>query len=357
MNAIDDANYILDAQAFELEQNLANFSGARHVICCADGTDAIALCLMAMRIRPGDAVIVPSFTFASTAAVVAWLGACPVFADVDSQTYNIDPDGLENAYGAAIKEGLKPRGVVAVDLFGQPADYDALESFCTAKGLFLVPDSAQGFGCIYKGHRFGTMGRFTTTSFFSAKPLGCYGDSVAILTEDDDLAAVLESLRIHGNGKDDSVRIGMNSRLDTLQAAILIEKLAIYEDEIEARQIIASRYSQSLKDIATTPEVLEGCRSVWAQYTPRIAAAKRAEFVMRLKNEGTPTAFYYPRPLHQKLGIAIIRSRVADFPFPSKSQKRSSASRCTRIWRSLYTTASSKRHPQLCIQVSRQNDR
>ncbi|MGH6769856.1 MAG: DegT/DnrJ/EryC1/StrS family aminotransferase [Xanthobacteraceae bacterium] len=299
---VDHGGYILGPEVAQLEQALADYAGARHAIGCANGTDAIALCLMAMNVRPGDAIIVPSFTFASTAEVVAWLGAKPVFAEVDERTFNLDPECFDNAYAAAIEAGLKPRGLIAVDLFGQPADYDRIEAYCASKDLFLIVDSAQAFGSVYKGRRSGTIGLFTTTSFFPAKPLGCYGDGGAIFTANDELAEVLRSLHIHGKGSDkyDNIRVGMNSRLDTLQAAILMEKLAIYDDEIAKRQDVARRYDEALKDVAITPLVMKDCLSVWAQYTLRVPAERRATFCNVLKEAGVPTAIYYPKSLHQQ---------------------------------------------------------
>jgi dTDP-4-amino-4,6-dideoxygalactose transaminase len=302
MRAVDEGNYIMGPQVKAFEDELKAFCGAKHSIGCANGTDAIGLCLMAMGVRPGQAVIVPSFTFASTAEVVAWLGAVPVFADVDPRTFNMDPAGLDAAYDAAAKAGLKPVGIIAVDLFGQPADYDPIEAFAQAKGLWLISDSAQGFGCTYKGRKSGTIGRFTTTSFFPAKPLGCYGDGGALFTADDEMASIIQSLRVHGKGTDkyDNVRIGVNSRLDTLQAAILSEKLAIFGDEIEKRQVVADRYNAGLSDVAVTPVLADGCTSVWAQYTLRLPQDARAGFIETLKQNGVPTAVYYPKPLHQQ---------------------------------------------------------
>lgn len=300
--AVDEGNYILGPQVARFEREIAAFCGAKHAIGCANGTDAIGLCLMAMGIRPGDAVIVPSFTFASTAEVVAWLGATPVFVDIDAATYNLDPARLPQALARAAEAGLRPRGVIAVDLFGQPADYAPIEAFCAAHDLWLIADSAQGFGCTYRGRRAGTIGRFTTASFFPAKPLGCYGDGGAVLTDDDGMAAVIRSLRVHGKGADkyDNVRIGVNSRLDTLQAAILIEKLAIFEDEIAARQVVANRYAEGLAGVVGTPAVLADCTSVWAQYTIRIPPARRQAIAAELQANGIPTAIYYPKPLHRQ---------------------------------------------------------
>ena len=302
MAAVNEANYIMGPQVQIFEQQLSAFSDVKHAIGCGNGTDAIGLCLMAKKVRPGDAVIVPSFTFASTAEVVAWLGATPIFVDIDQNSYNIDPKSLELALAEAAKHGLRTVGVIAVDLFGQPADYDPIESFCEANNLWLIADSAQGYGSIYKGRKSGSIGTMATTSFFPAKPLGCYGDGGAIFTADDEVADVIRSLRVHGKGSDkyDNIRIGVNSRLDTLQAAILIEKLAIYEEEIAARQIVADRYEAALSDVIVTPQVMAECRSVWAQYTIRVAADKRYAIIDGLKEKGVPAAVYYPRPLHQQ---------------------------------------------------------
>lgn len=300
--AVHSGAYILGPQVKELENRLAAFSGVKHVTGCANGTDAIALCLMAMKVRPGDAVICPSFTFAATAEVVAWLGATPVFADIDEATYNIDPTGLDLALAKAHEMKLRPVAVIAVDLFGQPADYDRIEAFCEAHKLTLIADSAQGYGAMYKGRRTGSIGTFATTSFFPAKPLGAYGDGGAIFTNHDEYHATIHSLHVHGRGTDkyDNVRIGVNSRLDTIQAAVLLEKLNVYEEEIAARQIVADRYNAALGDIAIVPKLMEGSTSVWAQYTIRVDAKKRSILAERLKEQGIPTAIYYPKPLHQQ---------------------------------------------------------
>jgi dTDP-4-amino-4,6-dideoxygalactose transaminase len=303
LSAVDAAQFIMGPQVKQLESALAKFCGARHVIGCANGTDAIGLCLMAMKLRPGHAVICPSFTFASTAEVVAWLGATPIFVDIDEATYNLDlQPRLPLAMVTVRQAGLEVKAVIAVDLFGQAADYDAIEAFCAAEGLALIADSAQSFGATYKGRITGSIGTFATTSFFPAKPLGCYGDGGAVFTSDDEAAAVIRSLHVHGKGTDkyDNVRVGVNSRLDTLQAAVLLEKLKVYPAEIAARQEVAARYQAGLHDVAVTPHVMAQCRSVWAQYTIRVKAEKRAAITAALKARGVPTAVYYPRPLHQQ---------------------------------------------------------
>ncbi len=306
LGAVDAAQFIMGPQVKQLENELATFCGAKHAIGCANGTDAIGLCLMAMQLRPGHAVICPSFTFASTAEVVAWLGATPIFVDIDAATYNLDPKSLPQAMATARQMGLEVKALIAVDLFGQAADYDAIEAFCAAEQIALISDSAQGFGANYKGRITGSIGTFATTSFFPAKPLGCYGDGGAVFTSDDDYAAIIRSLHVHGKGTDkyDNVRVGVNSRLDTLQAAILLEKLKVYPAEIAARQEVAARYQTGLHDVAITPVVMAGCQSVWAQYTIRVKADKRDAIIAALKVRGVPTAVYYPRPLHQQTAYA-----------------------------------------------------
>lgn len=302
LKVVRDGNYILGPEVEQFETGLAAFCGAKHAIGVANGTDALILVLEALGIGPGDAVICPSFTFAATAEVVAWMGATPVFAEIDEATYNIDPKGLAAALETAKKHELKPRALITVDLFGQAADYDPIEAFCKQNDLVLIADSAQGYGARYKGRVAGAIGDFATTSFFPAKPLGCYGDGGAILTDSDEQAALLRSLRFHGKGsyKYDNVRVGVNSRLDTIQAAVLIEKLKVYADEIEQRQLIAARYTAALKDLVVTPHVMADCVSTWAQYTIRVEAHRRDAFQAALKDKGVPTTVYYPKPLHQQ---------------------------------------------------------
>lgn len=297
---LDHGAYIFGPELGELETKLSEFCGARHSIGCSNGTDALALVLMAKNVRPGQAVFCPSFTFAATAEVIAWLGATPYFVDIEPDTYNMDPASLRAAIVEAKEAGLQPVGVISVDLFGLPADYDEIEPIARDAGLWLLSDAAQGFGGVYKGRKVGTIGIATTTSFFPAKPLGTYGDGGAIFTDDDELAALLRSLLFHGKGEDryDNVRIGMNGRLDSLQAGILLEKLAIFPGEIEERNRIAARYSEGLKNLLVTPHVPEGSLSVWAQYTLRAPGRDRDAIVSALKERGVPTAVYYPKPLH-----------------------------------------------------------
>jgi dTDP-4-amino-4,6-dideoxygalactose transaminase len=308
--AIDEAvarvlahcQFVLGPEVFELERQLAQFCGTRHAVSCSSGTDALVLVLMAKAVGKGDAVICPSFTFCATAEAVALLGATPVYADVDEETFNLSAASVARAAATARKAGLKPKAVIPVDLFGLPADHDAVAQVAAAEKLFVLDDAAQAFGATYRGRRLGTFGLATATSFFPAKPLGCYGDGGAIFTDDDVLADDLRSLRVHGQGADkyDNVRVGMTGRLDTIQAAILIEKLKIFPDEIESRARVARRYSEGLGDIAAVPTPPDHATSVWAQYTIRLKPGRRDGLAAALKAEGIPTAFYYPKPLHRQ---------------------------------------------------------
>lgn len=314
MKVIEDGKYIMGPEVKAFETQMAEFSNTKHALGCANGTEAIALPLMAWDLRPGDAVFCPSFTFAATGEVVPWLGASPVFVDIDPKTYNMDPAHLEASIEAVKAEGkLKPKVIIAVDLFGQPADYPAISAIAKKHGLKLIADSAQGYGCTIDGKHPGHWADAVTTSFFPAKPLGCYGDGGAVLTNDDELAEIIDSLRVHGKATQSDVegrsfdhdpkylnmRIGMNSRLDTIQAAILIEKLAIFADEIEARNRIAARYNEHLADhVASVPFVIDGGVSVWAQYT--LEHDNRTGLQAHLKEKGVPTAVYYPIPIHKQ---------------------------------------------------------
>ncbi len=303
LRVVNHGGYIMGPEVGRLESELSAFCGAKHVLSCSSGTDALAMVLMAKGVKPGNAILCPSFTFAATAEVVAWTGATPIFVDVREDTFNVDVSSLEAGLRTARDLRLDAVGVIPVDLFGQPADYDAIEAFCAREGLWMLSDAAQSFGASYKGRKVGVIGLATATSFFPAKPLGCYGDGGAVFTDDDDLAAVMRSIRIHGQGSDkyDNVRIGMNGRLDTMQAAILLEKLKIFGDELVARERVAKRYNALLRDVAQVPEVPEGLTSAWAQYTLRVAGFdQRERFVADLRAVGIPTALYYPKPLHKQ---------------------------------------------------------
>lgn len=295
--------YIMGKDVAEFERQLSAFCGATYSLSCSNGTDAITLALMAYDVGPGDAVFCPSFTFASTAEVVALRGATPVFVDSLADTFNMDPASLEQAIAATKASGLKMRGIIPVCLFGQPADYHAIKKIADANGLFVIADCAQGFGGVINGQQVTMVADITTTSFFPAKPLGCYGDGGAVFTNNKELHDIMASLRVHGKGTDkyDNVRVGLNARLDTLQAAILIEKLAIFPDEIIARNRVADRYTAALKNVITTPHVPAGYTSVWAQYTLQAPSeAARTALQAKLKDAGIPTMVYYPKPLHQQ---------------------------------------------------------
>ncbi len=295
--------YIMGPEVREFERGLEGFCGVKHALGVANGTDALELALMALGAGPGDAVFCPTFTFAATAEIVPGTGATPIMVDVRKDTFNIDVESLKRAIQHAKELGLKPAGIIPVDLFGLSADYDALEAIARENGMWIVEDSAQGFGAHYRGRITGSFGDIATTSFFPAKPLGCYGDGGAVFTNNDELRSVLDSLRVHGKGshKYDNERIGVNSRLDTLQAAILIEKLAIYGDEIDKRQVVSERYANGIGNVLITPRIPDGCRSVWAQYTVRTQEGQNREAIMAaLKEKGVPTVVYYPRPLHQQ---------------------------------------------------------
>ena len=310
--------YILGPEINELEERLATYAGVRHAITCSSGTDALLMALMAKGMGPGDAIFTTPFTFIATAEVIQLLGATPVFVDIDPRTYNLDPESLKDALINSEKKsqtaGLKPRGLIAVDLFGQPADYAQINALARKWGLFVVEDAAQSFGATYQGRRAGALAEVAATSFFPAKPLGCYGDGGAVFTDDDDLAAILKSIRNHGQGTDryDNVRLGINGRLDTLQAAVLLPKLAIFDQELVARQEVARRYHEGLKDLVKVPVVAPGCSSAWAQYS--VESEARAVIQARLAAAGVPTAIYYPKPLHLQGAFQGLGYVPGDFP-------------------------------------------
>ncbi|MHB8528927.1 MAG: DegT/DnrJ/EryC1/StrS family aminotransferase [Caulobacteraceae bacterium] len=320
---LDHGLYVMGPEVGELESRLAQWCGARTALSCANGTDALALPLLAWEIGPGDAVFVPSFTFAATPEVIPWTGATPVFVDIRPDTYTVDPAALERAIAAVKAQGrLRPAAVIAVDLFGQCADYPAIGEITRRHGLKLVSDAAQAFGATLQGRHPVFWADAMTTSFFPAKPLGCYGDGGAVLTNDPALWERMDSLRIHGKAspadlagrafeheaKYLNMRVGMNSRLDTLQAAILIEKLAVFEEEIAARNLVARRYAEGLAGrVAATPAVIETGSSTWAQYT--IEHDDRDGLAAHLRRAGIPTAVYYPVPMH-------LQAPYADAPAP-----------------------------------------
>ena len=327
---IDDAmqrvlahgQFVLGPEVAELERALSELSGAPHVIACANGTDAIVLAIKALGIGPGDAVIVPAFTFSASAEAVVLAGASPVFCDVLADSCNIDPRSMAAAVQMAKAAGLKPRAVMPVDLFGFPADYPTIEALSAEHGLAIIADAAQSFGAALGDRRVGTFGNIATTSFFPSKPLGCYGDGGAIFTRDAQTAALLRSLRCHGEGQHryDNVRVGLNSRLDSLQAAVLLAKLSIFTEEIALRQQVALRYNAALRDVVEVPQIDNATSSVWAQYT--IKLDNREAVAAALKQAGVPTAIYYPRSLHEQpayVGYPVVEGGL---PVAEKLAKR-----------------------------------
>ena len=307
---LDHGQYIMGPEVKQFERDLQAFTGAKHALTCANGTDALTLVMMAWGVGPGDAVFVPSFTYVASAEAPAQLGATPFFVDVLEGSFNLDPASFARAIDEARQKGLTPKLVIPVDLFGQPADIDAITQIAHAASIKVLVDGAQSFGASSEGRRVGTMGDATTTSFFPAKPLGCYGDGGAVFTQDDALADLINSIRLHGKGteKYDNVRIGVNSRLDTIQAAILIEKLKIFSEELELRNQVAAIYSEGLSAHYATPQIGEGLTSAWAQYT--LIVDDRPSVQARLKEAGIPSVIYYPKSLTQQSGYK-------DFPIVS----------------------------------------
>lgn len=298
MAAVNGGQWIMGPAVAELERRLGEFCGAEQTISCSNGTDALKLAILALGMAPGDAVLCPSFTFTATAEVIALLGGVPVFVDCEDDGFNCSVDSVREAIGAARSVGLRPVGLIAVDLFGVTAAYPALRSVCDGEGLWLLADAAQSFGATADGASVGTLATVTSTSFFPAKPLGCYGDGGAVFTDDPALAATMRSLRVHGKGTDkyDNVAVGLNARLDTVQAAVLIEKLAIFGGELLRRRAVGAVYAKQLADVVAVPVVPLGCQPAWAQYTVRVP--QRDRFKDLLGAAGIETAVYYPRPLH-----------------------------------------------------------
>lgn len=296
-NVLDHGRFIMGPEVAELEKALAVRSGVQHGIGCGSGTDALLIALMAVGAGPGDAVFLPAFTFTATAEVVLTAGAEPVFVDVDPDSFNIDVEDLERRI-AAVSGRLHPRAVIAVDLYGAPANYDAIHLVADKYDLTVIADAAQSFGATLHDKPVGGMAQINATSFFPAKPLGCYGDGGALLTDDDGLAEIMRSIRAHGkgSGKYDIVREGLNSRLDTLQAAVVLAKLTVFDDELAARRQVAARYDARLADIVAVPSSGNGAQSAWAQYT--IKTDHRDALAAGLKARGIPTAIYYPLPMH-----------------------------------------------------------
>ncbi len=312
---LQHGQFIMGPEVEILERQLAEYCGAAHSITAASGTDALLMALMAYQIGPGDAVIVPSFTFVATAEMVQLLGGTVVFVDVEAGSFNINPADLESVVMRIRREGkLNLKGIIPVDLFGLPANYQAIEAIAVAHDLFILADGAQSFGGSVNGKKVGAFGDIATTSFFPAKPLGGYGDGGAVFTDDDQLAEVIRSIRNHGMGADryENVRIGITGRLDTLQAAVLSCKLKVFDSELIARQRIAERYSRELEGIVQTPHIPSGYQSAWAQYTVR--SSNRDAIRAHLESKGIPTAVYYPRPLNFQPAFALADGAMSHMP-------------------------------------------
>jgi len=325
---LDHGQYIMGPEIRELEEKLAGYVGTRYAVSCSSGTDALLMALMAYGAGPGDAIFTSPFTFVATAEVISLLGATPVFVDIEPDTFNIDPMKLEQAVDALEKkdpgihplprgfEGLRPKGIIPVDLFGQPADYDAINALAQKKGLFVIEDAAQSFGAEYRGKKACALADVAATSFFPAKPLGCYGDGGMVFTDDSALYEHLTSVRVHGKGSDkyDNIRIGINGRCDTLQAAILLAKLEIFPEEMDLRQEVAGRYTDALRSSGDiqTPQVKDGRLSAWAQYS--LVSGKKEDILDALKKAGIPTAIYYPKPLHLQGAYTYLGYKPVDCP-------------------------------------------
>jgi len=338
---LNHGQYIMGPEVAALEKELSRYVGAKHAIACASGTDALLMALMARGIGPGDAVLTTPFTFIATAEVISLLGATPVYVDIDRKTYNIDPDQLDRCLSAlqsgdsgfhplprlAGLKGLTPKAIIAVDLFGLPADYGRLGDIARQNGLFLIEDAAQSFGAEVNDRKACTFGDIACTSFFPAKPLGCYGDGGMCFCSDDGLAEIMRSIRLHGKGthKYENIRIGINGRLDTLQAAILLAKFSLFEEEVRLRQAVASRYSELLRSCQSlvTPDVPAGYQSVWAQYSLLARDEAHRDAIMKnMQGKGIPTVIYYPRPLHLQAAFSFLGYREGDFPASEDSANR-----------------------------------
>ena len=323
---LDHGQFILGPEVAELEEVLAKFAGVRHVIGCSSGTDALLMALMAWGIGPGDAVFVPTFTFVSTAEVVSLAGATPVFVDIDPKTYNIDSKSLEFAVEKVKREGrLSPKAVIPVDMFGLSADYDSIDAVAKRHGLKVLEDAAQSFGALYKGKRACSFGDAAATSFFPAKPLGCYGDGGAIFLNDDETAETIRSIRVHGQGdnKYENIRIGLNGRLDTMQAAVLLVKMTVFEEEMKAKNDIAAKYTEGFRNRFVIPHIPRGSFSVWAQYSLQASSSEERESCLKkYKDAGIPTAIYYPKPLHLQKAFSHLGHKEGDFPVAEEISKK-----------------------------------
>ena len=310
---LQHGQYIMGPEIRDLESQLAKFIGVNHVLSCSSGTDALLLALMAHDIGPGHAVLTTPFTFIATAEVISLLGATPIFVDIDEQTFNIDPQKLEEQLDK-IPDHLEAKAIISVDLFGLCADYDAIEAIAKKHQLLLIEDAAQSLGAIYKQKRAGSFGDVAATSFYPAKPLGGYGDGGAVFTDDEKMYEKMVSLRVHGQGQNkyDNIHLGLNARMDTIQAAVLLHKLRIFPQEVEQRQQVAVRYNQQLQGYVTTPFIPEGCTSTWAQYS--ILSDQRDQIQQHLREQGIPTCIFYQKPLHLQSVFEFLNYKKGDFP-------------------------------------------
>lgn len=325
-NVLNNANFINGPEVKELEEKLAEYVGRKYCATCGNGTDALTIAMKVLEVKENDAVFVPSFTFYSTAEVVSLEGASPIFVDVDERTFNMDSKKLEKAIKQVIEEGkLNPKAIIPVDLFGQPADFPEITKIAQKYNLKIVEDAAQGFGGSINGKKACSFGNISTTSFFPAKPLGCYGDGGAIFTDDEEMYKKILSIRVHGKGsyKYDNIRVGLNSRLDTIQAAILLPKLEAFKEyELENRNKFARMYTEKLKEIVTTPLVPDGFESSWAQYTLILESEeKRNNLQIKLKEAGIPTMVYYPIPLHKQIVYKDYNFNTEDLKVSEKLSK------------------------------------
>ena len=312
-------------EVFELEEKLADYVGVKHCISCSSGTDALLIPLMALNIGPGDAVITTPFTYIATAEVISLVGATPVFCDIYDKTYNINADMLSNSLKEAYSKNLKPKAIIPVDLFGLPARYRLIEKFAKENDLFIIEDAAQGFGGNIRGKKAGSFGDIAGTSFFPAKPLGCYGDGGAIFTDNDELAAKIKSIRVHGGGKDkyDNVRIGINGRLDTIQAAVLLEKIEIFDKELISRNNAAKYYTQNINKMFISPYTPEQYLSSWAQYSILIPDhINRQDVIKKLTEKSIPSMVYYKLPVHIQKGYKKYKYKLGDFPISEKTSEK-----------------------------------
>ena len=324
-NVLDHGKYIMGPEVLELEERLADYVKTKHCVSCSSGTDALLIPLLAMNIGPGDAVLTTPFTYIATAEVIALVGATPIFCDIYDKTFNINPEGLSSAFELAVSKNLKPKAIMPVDLFGLPARYRLIEKFAKNNDLMIIEDAAQGFGGKINEQRSGSFGDVAATSFFPAKPLGCYGDGGAIFTNNDALASKMRSIRVHGGGKDkyENVRIGINGRLDTIQAAVILEKLEIFDKELISRNNAAKYYTQNINKKFIPPYIPSKYLSSWAQYSILIPDhIKRGDVIKKFSDDGIPSMVYYKIPVHLQEGYKKYGYNPGDFPISEDTSKK-----------------------------------